>query len=64
MKRNVPPAAAVAVIVTVLCVMIGVWMWQPWVTKPLNNPPPTREERLKFSEEMKASMMQAHQRQR
>ncbi len=61
MKREIHPGIVAAAIVVVLGVLVGIWMWQPWAPKPLNNPPPTRAERLKFSEEMRASMVGNHQ---
>lgn len=57
MKREIHPGIVAAAIVAILGMLVGIWVWQPWAPKPLDIPTPTRAERLKFSAEMKASMM-------
>lgn len=59
MKQNLHPGVVAAIVVAMLCVVIGIWVWQPWTPKAVDVPTPTREERLKFSESMKASMLES-----
>jgi hypothetical protein len=62
MKKEINPVVAVAIVVVVLLVAAGLWIWQPWGPHYIiNTTQPTDAERARSAASMRASMMESMQ---